>query len=141
VKVPKSESSTTKNTTTLYKVTCSSFIFSAVSHTTTMTSLQNSPTLHRTLLHNSFSQVIQNHTLLCFNFANFVLFNLLNVGLFQKLPTSRSPRRDAVSFTVKAAQEPSASLTPQGSFFFPLGLLRLNSWIPLSYDKNVIGYL
>ncbi|KAL9297433.1 hypothetical protein ACSQ67_023329 [Phaseolus vulgaris] len=51
-----------------------------------MTSLHNSSTLHPTLLHNSFSQ---------------------------KLPTSRSPRRDAVSFTVKAAQEPSASLASQ----------------------------
>ncbi|KOM47231.1 hypothetical protein LR48_Vigan07g093500 [Vigna angularis] len=51
-----------------------------------MTSLQNSPTIHRTLLHNSFPQ---------------------------KLPTSRSPRRDAVSFTVKAAHEPSASLASQ----------------------------
>ncbi|WVZ06889.1 hypothetical protein V8G54_020235 [Vigna mungo] len=51
-----------------------------------MTSLQNSPTIHRTILHNSFPQ---------------------------KLPTSRSPRRDAVSFTVKAAHEPSASLTSQ----------------------------
>ncbi|QCE12854.1 photosystem II oxygen-evolving enhancer protein 2 [Vigna unguiculata] len=51
-----------------------------------MTFLQNSPTIHRTLLHNSFPQ---------------------------KLPTSRSPRRDAVSFTVKASQEPSASLTSQ----------------------------
>ncbi|XP_014497244.1 psbP-like protein 1, chloroplastic [Vigna radiata var. radiata] len=51
-----------------------------------MTSLQNSPTIHRTLLHNTFPQ---------------------------KLPTSRSPRRDAVSFTLKAAHEPSASLTSQ----------------------------
>ncbi|TKY64908.1 PsbP protein 1 [Spatholobus suberectus] len=51
-----------------------------------MTSLQNSPTLHQTLLHNSFPQ---------------------------KHATSRSPRRDAISFIVKAAQEPSASLTSQ----------------------------
>ncbi|KAG4926065.1 hypothetical protein JHK87_051605 [Glycine soja] len=50
-----------------------------------MTSLQNSPTLHRTMLHNSFPQ---KHA-------------------------TRSSRRDAISFIVKAAQEPSASLASQ----------------------------
>ncbi|KAL2571084.1 hypothetical protein AAZV13_18G228900 [Glycine max] len=49
-----------------------------------MTSLQNSPTLHRTMLHNSFPQ-----------------------------HATRSSRRDAISFIVKAAQEPSASLASQ----------------------------
>ncbi|XP_057436366.1 psbP-like protein 1, chloroplastic [Lotus japonicus] len=47
-----------------------------------MVSLQNSPTLHRTLFLNSFPQ---------------------------KHGASRSPRREGISFTVKAAHEPSAS--------------------------------
>ncbi|KAL2329627.1 hypothetical protein Fmac_017208 [Flemingia macrophylla] len=51
-----------------------------------MTSLQNSPTLHRTLLHNTSPQ---------------------------KHVTSRSSRRDAISFIVKAAQESFACLTSQ----------------------------
>lgn len=59
----------------LTQLTSSSFIFLALSHTTTMTSLHNSSTLHPTLLHNSFSQVIQkSHTLSCF------IFNILKCG-------------------------------------------------------------
>ncbi|KAK7295680.1 hypothetical protein RJT34_18591 [Clitoria ternatea] len=51
-----------------------------------MTSLQNSPTLHRTLFQNSFPQ---------------------------KHATCRSPRRDAISFIVKAAHEPSSTFLSQ----------------------------
>lgn len=62
--------------------------------------------------------------------------NLIHSSLvmLQKHAT-RSSRRDAISFIVKAAQEPSASLASQGLFFFHLGLLKLNSQLPLSYNK------
>ena len=89
-----------------------------------------------------FSGDTKSHTLSCFNLLISIHSIFSNVALLQKLPTSRSPRRDAVSFTVKAAQEPSASLASQGSFFFPLGLLRLNSQLPLYCDdKSIISYL
>ena len=42
--------------------------------------------------------------------------------LLQKHVT-RSSRRDAISFIVKAVQEPSASLTSQGLFFFHFQLV------------------
>ncbi|KAG5096161.1 hypothetical protein JHK84_051749 [Glycine max] len=77
-----------------------------------MTSLQNSPTLHRTMLHNSFPQVhnhTRTHTFMLLTPANLIHSSLV---MLQKHAT-RSSRRDAISFIVKAAQEPSASLASQ----------------------------